>query len=68
VCPIVGELISTTVSDISGTTLCWVIQSIPRITSIPAKLMAIRLVGKILLPNPKHTPQIKILEVICPPE
>jgi hypothetical protein len=45
-----------------------VIQSIPRITSILAKLMAIRFVGKILLPNPKHTPRIKILEVIFPPE
>jgi hypothetical protein len=39
----------------------------PKITSIPAKLMAIRFVGIILLPNPKHTPWIKILEVICPP-
>jgi hypothetical protein len=34
---------------------------------MPAKFMAMRFVGKILLPNPKHTPRIKVLEVICPP-
>jgi hypothetical protein len=65
--PMVGELTATTIPEISRTTLCQVIQSMPKITPMPSKLMAIRCVGKVLLPNPKGTPRIKVLEEIFPP-
>jgi hypothetical protein len=65
VCLAVGELIATTRPEISRTTLCWVIQS--KIISMPSRLMAIRCLGKILLPNPKCTRQITVLGEIYPP-
>jgi hypothetical protein len=38
-------LISTTLSDISRTTLCWVIHSIPKITSMLPNFMVMRCWG-----------------------
>jgi hypothetical protein len=56
VCLRVGELIATTLPEIFRTTLCRVIQSMPKITSIPSKHMMIRCVRKVLLTNPNSTP------------
>jgi hypothetical protein len=58
VAPTIGELISTVLSEISSTTLCRFIQSIPRMTSMPSNLKMIRSVSTVLLPNSKGTPLV----------
>jgi hypothetical protein len=66
VCPLIGEWISITLSDMSKITLCCSIQFIPRITYRPPNPRWIRLVKKVLIQSCKGTTLVIVLEGILP--
>ena len=65
--PYFDEFIFTVHEEISSMTWCWVIQSIPRIISMPSSARRIRSVLMIMLPNLIGTSRIIWLEAILPP-